>query len=53
MLDRLLSKGVNVTLHNVEKYVNYQKTNHKECGIYTYAVAAKIFAQLRLVLQGY
>lgn len=52
-LDILQSKGTQATLHNVEKYVNYKKSNHVECGIYSYIVAEKIFRRLRLALQGY
>jgi len=53
MQANLENKGATSTLHNVEINLYNQKTNHQECGIYTYVIAAKIFTRLRLILLGY
>jgi len=52
-LQKLQENGAIVTLNNVERFTISKKMTHKECAIATYLIAAKIFRQIRLVLQGY
>jgi len=53
MKENLLKSGATVALKNLEINLYNQKTDHKECGVYTYIIASKIFSNLRLVLLGY
>jgi len=52
-MQNLQENGATVKLNSIEKFTENYTMTHQECGISAYLIAAKMFKQLRLLLQGY